>query len=129
MPIISLATITCIIQPQTFALRGHVKRNNVTIPIYFDNAHKFIGSNITNILNLFVYASIYIKVMVASGKNIDDVGKCHKVKLHIQDFNLKTRLYITPLGGVEIFLGVQWKNIGCICYKPPKIYPHRKWRN
>jgi hypothetical protein len=74
MPIISLATIIDIVQPQTFTIRGHVKNNNVTILIYFENTHNFININLTNRLNLFVYASIDIRVMVASRKNIDGVG-------------------------------------------------------
>ena len=49
-----------------------------------------------------------MKVMVANGNKIENVGKCHKVKLQIQDFNLESELYIVPLGGVDVVLGVQW---------------------
>lgn len=41
-------------------------------------------------------------------KKIENVGKCHKVKLQIQDLNLESKLYTTPLGGVDVVLGVQW---------------------
>jgi hypothetical protein len=38
---------------------------------------------------LFEYPVPDMKVMVAEGKKFGNVGKCHKVKLQIQDFNLE----------------------------------------
>ena len=49
-----------------------------------------------------------IKVMVADGKNIEKVGKCHKVKLQIQTYNLESKFYVVPLGGVDAILGNKW---------------------
>jgi hypothetical protein len=54
-----------------------------------------------------------MKVMVANDKKIGNVGKFHKVKLQIQDFNLESKLYTVPLGGVDVVLGFQWlQNLG-----------------
>jgi len=39
-----------------------------------------------------------MKAMVVDGKKIKKVGKCHKVKLQIQDFNLESPFYTLPLG-------------------------------
>jgi hypothetical protein len=41
-------------------------------------------------------------------EKIEGVGKCHKVKLQIQDYNLESQFYIVSLGGVDVVLGVQW---------------------
>ena len=49
-----------------------------------------------------------MKVMVADGKNIEKVEKCHKVKMQIQDYNLESEFYAAPLGGVDAILGIQW---------------------
>ena len=46
--------------------------------------------------------------MVADGKKIDDVKKCYNVKLQIEYYNLESRFYTLPLGGVDIVLGIQW---------------------
>ena len=46
--------------------------------------------------------------MVVDGKKIKKVGKCHKVKLQIQDYNLELEVYAVPLGGVDAVLGIQW---------------------
>ena len=46
--------------------------------------------------------------MVADGKKIDNVGKCHKVKLQMQEYKLKSYFFVVPLGGVDVVLGIQW---------------------
>ena len=49
-----------------------------------------------------------MKVMVANGKKIENVGKCHKVKLQMQEYNLEYDFFVVPLGGVDVVLGIQW---------------------
>ena len=46
--------------------------------------------------------------MVANGKKIENVGKCHKVKLQMQEYNLEFDFFAVPLEGVDIALGIQW---------------------
>ena len=46
--------------------------------------------------------------MVADGKKIDNVGKCHKVKLQMQEYNLELDFLAVPLGGIDVVLGIQW---------------------
>ena len=46
--------------------------------------------------------------MVADGKCIDGVGKCHKVKLQLRNHAMESSFYTVPLGGVDVVLGVQW---------------------
>jgi hypothetical protein len=47
-----------------------------------------------------VYLVLDMKVMVSDGKN--HVGKCQKVKSQIHDYNLESKLYTMPLGGVDV---------------------------
>ena len=49
-----------------------------------------------------------VKVMVSDGKKIENVGKHHKVKLQMQEYNLDTDFFAVPLGGVDVVLGIQW---------------------
>ena len=46
--------------------------------------------------------------MVADGKKIENVGKCHKVKLQMQEYNLESYFFVVPLGGFDVVLGIQW---------------------
>ena len=107
-PKISIAAITGIHQPQTLNIKGHIKNNNVVVLFNTGSTHNFIDVSVAKRLNLFIYPVPNMKVMVAEGKNIKKVGKCHKVKLQIQDYNLELEFYAVPLGGVDVVLGIQW---------------------
>ena len=61
-------------------LKGNIKKN-VTILVDTGSTHNFIDVNVAKNLNLFVYPTVNIRVMVANGKKIDGIGKCHKIKL------------------------------------------------
>ena len=49
-----------------------------------------------------------MKVTVAEGKKIENVGKCQKVKLQMQEYNLESDFFVVPFGGVDVVLGIQW---------------------
>ena len=36
------------------------------------------------------------------------MGKCHKVKLQLQEYNLESDFLVVPLGGLDVVLGIQW---------------------
>ena len=70
-----------------------------------------------------------MKVMVADGKKNENVGKFHKVKLQIQDLNLESKLYIVPLGGVDMVLGFQWlQTLGIYSANHQKHFIRFKWQ-
>ena len=46
--------------------------------------------------------------MAAYGKKIENVGKCHKVKSQMQEYNLESNFFAVPLGVLDIVLGIQW---------------------
>ena len=52
-------------------------------------------------------------VMKADGKKIDNVRRCHKVKLQMQEYNLESYLFAVALGGIDIVLGIQWLQTLC----------------
>ncbi len=100
--------MTGINQPQTLKLKGHIKNNNVTVLIDTGSTHNFLDINVARRLKFFIYPVPDMKVMVADGKTIDNVGKCHKRELNIQDYSLTSDFYTLPLGGVDVVLGIQW---------------------
>ena len=107
-PQISIAAITGISQPQTLKIKGHIKNNNVTVLIDSGSTHNFINVNVAKVFNLFIRPVPNMKVMVANGKKIDNVGKYHKVKLQMQEYNLESDFFVVPLGGINVVLGIQW---------------------
>ena len=72
------------------------------------STHNSINVNLAKVFNLFVYPMPKMKVMVIDNKKIENVGKCHKVKLQMQEYNLESDFFGVPLGGVDVVLGIQW---------------------
>ena len=128
-PKISLAAMTGISQPQNLKLKGHIKNENVTVLVDTGSTHNFLDIRVARKLKLFVHPVPDMRVMVADGKKIKKVEKCHKVKLQIQDFNLESELYTLPLGGVDIVLGVQWlQTLGTYSANHQKHFIKFKWQ-
>ena len=71
------------------------------------STNNFINVNLVKVFNLFVYPMPNMKVMVADNKKIENVGKCHNVKLHMQEYNLESDFFVVHLGGVDVVLGIQ----------------------
>ena len=107
-PKISLAAITGISQPQTLKIKEHIKNNNSTVLIDSGSTHNFVNTSLAKIFNLFVCPVPNMKLMVEDGNKIDNVGKCHKVKLQMHEYNLESDFFAVPLGGVDVLLGIQW---------------------
>ena len=95
-------------QPQTLKLKGHIKKNNVVVLIDSGSTHNILYATMAKRLYIFSFPLPNMKVMVANGKKIEKVEKCHKVKLQIQDFNLESLFFTVPLGGVDVVLSIQW---------------------
>ena len=85
-----MEAMTDISQLQTLMVKGNVKNENVIVLIDTGSTHNFLDIRVVIKLKLFVHLFPYMKVMVANGKKIKKVGKCHKVKLQIQDFKLES---------------------------------------
>ena len=58
----------------------------------------YLNVNLAKVFNLFIRLVPNMKVMVADGKKIDNVEKCHKVKLQMQEYNLESDFLVVPLG-------------------------------
>jgi hypothetical protein len=70
-----------------------------------------------------------MKLTVADDKKIGYYGKFHKVKFQIQYFNLQSKLYIFPLGGVDVVLGVQWlQTLGAYSVNHQEHFIQFKWQ-
>jgi hypothetical protein len=128
-PRISLGTITGISEPQTLKLKGHIKKDNVIVLINTESTHNFFDISVARNLKLFVYPVPDMKVMETDGKKIENVGSFHKVKLQIQDFNLESKFYTIPLGGVDAVLAIQWlQNLGTYSVNHQDNFIKFKWK-
>lgn len=99
--------MTGISQPHTLKLKGNTKKSNGMVLIDIGNTHNFLDSNMVKMINIFTCPMLDMKVVVVDRKKIEKVGKFHKVKLQIQDYNIEPMFFIIPLGGVDLVLGIQ----------------------
>lgn len=128
MPRISIAAITGIAQPQTLKLKGYIKKQCVIVMVDSRSTNNFVDVNVAKRLNTFAYPIADLKVMVVDGKQIDGVGKCHKVKLQLSDYAIESSFYTVPLGGVDVVLGVQWlRTLGTYSANHIKHFIKFKW--
>lgn len=92
------------------------------------NTHNFLDSNIAKRLNIFTYPMPNMKMMAVDGKIIEKVGKCDKVKLQIQDYNLESPFYTIPFGGVDVVLSIQWlQTLGTYSTNHQKQFIKFRW--
>jgi hypothetical protein len=95
-------------QPKTLKLKGIIKSRNVMILVDSNSTHNCIDINVAKQLNLFVYPTKDLTVMVVNGQKVKGVGRCHKVLVQIQELELQTRFYALPLDEMDMVLGAEW---------------------
>ena len=54
-PTLLVVAMTCISQPQTLQLFGHIKKTKVTVLVDSGSTHNFIDSRVAKQLNIFIY--------------------------------------------------------------------------
>ena len=101
--------------PQTLNIVGYIKKQKVIVLIDSGSTYNFIYKILVEHLNCFVYLVTNFQVLVANGGSIDFVGKHHYIELSIGEYNLEIPMYVIPIGGVDVVLGIQWlRTLGTI---------------
>lgn len=55
--------------------------------------------------------------MISNGGKIACKGWCQNIKLSMGDYEMQSDMYVLPLGGCNIVLGIQWLMIlGLVLY-------------
>ena len=68
----------------------------------------FIHCKLSKVLNCFVYPTPEFQVMTIDGGTINFSGKFHNINIVMGEYLLNTPMISIPMGGVDVFLGVQW---------------------
>ena len=116
-PTISCNALAGITTPQTLKIAGQIKKKKVIVLIDLGSAHDFIHCEIAKELNCFLYPALEYKVMVANGGTINCPGKCHNIKLTMEEYVLNIPMLSIPMGGIDVVLGEQWlQSLGTIAF-------------
>jgi hypothetical protein len=76
--------------------------------IDYGSTHNFINYKLEKYLNFFVYPAPEFQVMIVYEGTINFSGKCHSIKLNMEEYLLDVPMISIKMGGVDIVLGVQW---------------------
>nr|GLL37664.1 uncharacterized protein LOC112097934 [Ipomoea trifida] len=94
--------------PRSLRLTGIVHGTSLQILIDRGNTHNFIQPKVAEQLQLPVCSISAFRVYIGNGDSLRCTQKCDVVPLWLQDHLFTTDLFILPVKGPDIVLGVQW---------------------
>ena len=104
---ISRNALAIITTPQTLKVEVNIKKKKLIVLIDSGSTHNFIHCKVAKELNCFLYPAPKFQVMVANRGTINCSGKCHNIKLTMEEYVLNSPMLSIPIGGVDFVLGVQ----------------------
>jgi hypothetical protein len=107
-PKISLHAIIGNPTPKTIRIVGMIKNHKVIILIDSGSTHNFCDQEKVKEIGIQLVGHESIKVKVANGDEIVSPGKCKNTKVKLQGYTFVVDLYVLPLAGCDIVLGIQW---------------------
>jgi hypothetical protein len=77
------------------------------------STHNFVQDRVAKFLNLKIQPTNTLQVMVGNGSEIERHQRCPRVRLAIQGQIFDIDLYVLPISGGDLVLGIQWlKELG-----------------
>jgi hypothetical protein len=93
--------------PQTIKIEGYVKKKNVITLIDSNSTYNFINCKLAKLLSCFVFLAPECQAMIVDGGTINCSGKCHSIKLTVEEYLLDIPMIAIQMGGANVVLGVQ----------------------
>nr|GMC63072.1 Aspartic peptidase [Ipomoea batatas] len=72
------------------------------------STHNFINAMAATHLHLPITRRTGLQVAVANGEPLSSLGICEQVLLQAETFSFLANLFVIPLSGVELILGIKW---------------------
>jgi hypothetical protein len=108
--------------PQTMKVSGFLKCQPVTMLIDTGSTNNFLDEGIAKKLSVLVEPCEQFEVKLVDGGTLTCKSKCSNVKLVVQDQELRTDLYLLPLGDYEVVLGIEWlRTLGDVLWNFSKL--------
>jgi hypothetical protein len=104
VPEISLNAITGTPTPKTMRIVGWVKGQQVIVLIDSGSTHNFLDENFAAFLGVKPKG----QEAIANGQEVHSPGKCGELALKMQGTEFLVELYILPLAGCDVVLGIHW---------------------
>ena len=108
---LSLHVMTGACTPSTFRLLGWIEEHEVDILVDTGSSHNFINSNTFQRIGLKGDEMGVLHVKVASGEELKCEKMVREVEMHVQGVKIIIDLYVLPLTGHDVVLGIAWLKI------------------
>ncbi|GAU15122.1 hypothetical protein TSUD_08600 [Trifolium subterraneum] len=101
--------------PQTLRVVGQIHNHSVGVLIDSGSTHNFVQARVVKQLGLVTQPTQSFKVLVENGEQLNYSTICSQVSLFLGPHEFVVDLFVLPLSGAELVLGVQWlKTLGPI---------------
>ncbi|GAU35886.1 hypothetical protein TSUD_383780 [Trifolium subterraneum] len=99
--------------PQTLKVKGQIHKSPVVLLIDSGSTHNFIQDRIVKQLGLPLQPAQSFQVLVGNGEELQCNFMCQQTDLMVGPHHFSVDLFVLPLSGANIVLGVQWlKTLG-----------------
>lgn len=93
--------------PQTLRVLGHLPKNLVAVLVDSGSTNNFIQDKIAKQLGLTLKPAQSFQVLVGNGEELQCSTICSNVGLQLGPYQFRVYLFVVPLRGAEIVLGVE----------------------
>ncbi|GAV65420.1 RVP_2 domain-containing protein [Cephalotus follicularis] len=94
--------------PKTIRLQGMYQSHILQVLIDNDSTHNFIQERLVSNLGISKMDIKPFHVFVGNGEVLTCSSKCLNIPIKIQGHEFRFDLYILPIQGVEVVLGIEW---------------------
>ncbi|XP_027905965.1 uncharacterized protein LOC114165577 [Vigna unguiculata] len=94
--------------PRTLRVLGHIQSSSIAILVDSGSTHNFIQDRKAKFLGLQAVPAQGFHVLVGNGEELSCKSVCKQVPLHLGTHKFLVDLFVLPLSGAELVLGVQW---------------------
>lgn len=108
---ISLNFLAGHLAPEAIRLVGLISNHHVVLLVNRGNTHNFVQHRLITQLGLSCWATSSLRMMVGNDQNLECTSICERVSIIIQDIIFTMDLYVLPISGANVVLGVQWLKI------------------
>lgn len=99
--------------PQTLRVTGQIGKHKVATLVDSGSTHNLIQDRIAKLLDLPAQQARSFQVLVGNGEELKCSSICPQVPLQMGPNQFLVDLYVLPISGAELVLGVQWlKTLG-----------------
>ncbi|GJT23351.1 reverse transcriptase [Tanacetum coccineum] len=94
--------------PRSLQLWGTIGSGNVHVLIDNGSTHNFVRPDVVERMCLPIKATNAFKVYIGSGETLLCESLCSQVTIRMQGLTMEVDLYVLPMQGPNVVLGIQW---------------------